>query len=105
MSKHTPGPWSVSGIRTHADPDEKYLQIIADDGKKSGTFAYVCWSDRTNEDFIASHADARLIAAAPEMLAALKEVFGGMVAEIGQRGVDVNFPLLRAAIEKAEGRS
>ena len=40
-----------------------------------------------------------------DLLAAAKEALAGIQAEHGQLAVDVNFPLLRAAIAKAEGRS
>lgn len=67
---HTPGPWSVSGVRTRASV-VPVLQISGPDDK---VYAWVLYSDLTMKDHITSHADARLIAAAPDMLAALKLV-------------------------------
>ena len=59
MSGHTPGPWAI-GIET----DNERAQVIASDG---GHIAYVeCDPVLTN---------ARLIAAAPELLAALQYCF------------------------------
>lgn len=57
MSDHTPGPWSVGDKRgVWVGP-----VVMADDGKRG--IAFVCGE---------SDAHARLIAAAPELLAALK---------------------------------
>lgn len=59
MSGHTPGPWTISPVRT---VDGEYM-VVGGPGKEFGLIAAV-----TEE------ADARLIAAAPEMLAALSGV-------------------------------
>lgn len=53
---HTPGPW----IPLECDGNADDLAIADNDG------GYVCYS-------VATHADAELIAAAPELLAALKD--------------------------------
>jgi hypothetical protein len=70
MSKHTPGPWSVNGNEIIAPDTESDTHIAAyfvrvatiDDTKETG------WS----KPVIA--ANARLISAAPDMLAMLHEV-------------------------------
>lgn len=67
MTEHTPGPWTVSGVRTR-ESGEPVLQICAADGK---CYAMVFYSDKTPAEHRAAYADARLIAAAPELLAAL----------------------------------
>ena len=84
---HTPGPWTP----VECDGNEDDLAINDSDG------GYVCYS-------VATHADAELIAAAPELLAALKahlpwdEDYGPVQGwGIWQDAVD--------AINKAEGRS
>ena len=71
MSGHTPGPWAISCIRTR-ESGEPVLQILGGDGK---CYAMVFYSDKTPEEHAASYADARLIAAAPDLLAALKFIF------------------------------
>lgn len=71
MTEHTPGPWTVS--RTKRD-------ILGPDGIEVVAYAY--------------ERDARLIAAAPELLEALESVeASGYV-----------FPEVRAAIAKARGK-
>lgn len=70
MNKHTPGPWKVSNYRPY--------DIIARDPKES---TYECGDNRYDpiatvyrnhtQEFLAN---ARLIAAAPELLEALKGV-------------------------------
>lgn len=95
-AKHTPGPWIVT--------DEDYGQVIrgaqverVDGGTRFPWRDYVgtTWGHRTDE----SEANAWLMAAAPEMLEALKAA----VEE-----VDGTFPFAfleaaHAAIAKAEG--
>ncbi len=69
-TKHTPGPWSVGCVRTR-ESGEPVLQILGHDDK---AYAFVLYSDKTHADHLASYADARLIAAAPELLASLQAV-------------------------------
>lgn len=91
-SQHTPGPWKVNSL----------TRIEAAD------FGLVA-SIRGGLESPETHANARLIAAAPDMLGALKEC----VIEISQlRNVrklttseEVALDLARSAIAKAEGRS
>jgi len=83
MSKHTPGPWEIN---------EQY--IIA--RSKRGLRTICQWGSYTDEP------DARLIAAAPDLLKALKV----LVALHGNGpGDSVSMDNARAAIAKAEGRS
>jgi hypothetical protein len=77
MSKHTPGPWEVEEMANGFRIQNPYL-VVTDIRWASG-------ADRSN---------ARLIAAAPDLLAAAKAMF-----EKGAHGFD----MLRAAIAKAEG--
>lgn len=83
MSEHTPGPW-----------------IVGDGGK-----SLVVWSDSTLPVAEArrSAEDARLIAAAPELLAALKEVAEYCERRMRNSNDDAHtLHLCRAAINKAE---
>ena len=90
--KHTPGPWtqghSASGIECvwldgHVEPD-------------SGMGSVGTWIDCNTE------ANARLIAAAPELLEALAEVVRAADGE-GWKQLDPNLAKARAAIAKATG--
>lgn len=97
---HTPGPWVVWGVSSN---DGEAEVISNADGSKT-----ICWTADTysededdglvtNEDL----ANARLIAAAPEMLIALK-----MCAErLGEMDCGPEWEAARAAIAKAEGRA
>lgn len=93
MSKHTPGPWTVGGART--------LKV---------------WGGPSPRDVICEpwhvavgsrKANAHLIAAAPEMLEALKELDAHWSAvgpyAIGHDGERAS--KIKALIAKAEGRS
>lgn len=67
MTEHTRGPWTVSCIRTRIGR-EPMLTVVRPDG---AGVALVPYSDIRPGDHAASYADARLIAAAPELLTAL----------------------------------
>lgn len=70
--KHTPGPWTILGRATISNEgnEEGVDEIVADDGAL--TVAYV-----TGQEV----ADARLIAAAPEMLEALAIIVANAVVQ------------------------
>jgi hypothetical protein len=96
MSKHTPGPWKYS-------PQTERVYFT---DKKSGEEPPICEmavSDIMaiqNEDEVA--ANAHLIAAAPELLEALKAVRAWLNDYNGHMGVPQT-KMIRAAIAKAEG--
>jgi hypothetical protein len=92
MSAHTPGTWAVSTF----DGPEGYGEIVADG------FLRVCsvpfWPCASDE----MEANARLVAAAPELLEALKWAIGQVEDDLDpdhQAAMDA----ARAAIAKAEG--
>ena len=92
--KHTPGPWDFMPPLGEGLP-----AVLSKHVNEGGNF-YVA---QCNID-----ADARLIAAAPELLAALTAALGCMVARpAGSRTADEAraFDAIRAAIAKAEGGS
>lgn len=78
MAKYTPGPWKV--IKSPHGPKYKCVQYGADESYTSLEML---------------PADARLVAAAPELLEALKAV-----VSVADRATD-EFDLARAAIAKA----
>lgn len=91
--KHTPGPWVK----------DRHGQLRSPQGKQVGVWdAGIAWVQRDEE----SEANARLIAAAPDLLEALKQAVDR--EEYGkEEGDEVPQWLLdaRAAIAKAEGRT
>lgn len=96
MSAHTPGPW-----------------VVTDDSEHGCCFEFAVEADSDGKHICdANGADARLIAAAPELLAALKECLES--EERRRRDLkdgspassysDARLARVRAAIAKAEGR-
>lgn len=90
MTAHTPGPWHFDGHQ----------------------YDHIVWSsDRNRVCFLTStgptEANARLIAAAPDLLAALKDMVDGAPLECGEPDCPDCGPwrTARAAIAKAEGRT
>ena len=89
MSKHTPGPWIVDALRYGYDisaPEARCLITTSSDPK-------MVWGA------IGREADARLIAAAPELLEALES----LLAQVEQYGHKPECDAARAAIAKAKG--
>jgi hypothetical protein len=78
MSEHTPGPWTVDRLCIQAPDGNVALVNLAR----------------------ASDADARLIAAAPDLLEAAK----AMTEPAGEIAYRERWMALKAAIAKAEGR-
>lgn len=106
MSKHTPGPWKMRN-RT-GNHDWNNWRIAAEDGP--GRVGGICRLDEslTGEE---SEANARLIAAAPELLEALDDcitnenatcIVQNDVAYMIRRFKAIN-QICRAAIAKATG--
>lgn len=100
---HTPGPWR-SRLSTNA---AKALNVEA--GTLGHNIALV--NRHGNKNLQEAAANARLIAAAPDMLAALKAVVAHedrAAADMREMGADVPelpwMPQVKAAIAKAEGR-
>lgn len=72
--KHTPGPWRVSGCRMkNLDEHDNYLVEHGDEGTGSPLIAEVY----TDSNRLPVEANARLIAAAPELLKALETLLMG----------------------------
>ena len=103
MSAHTPGPWSA----------EKYL--LDDDEPNGGSVCEInCIVGCVAKIVHGNEADARLIAAAPELLEALKgeaTVIDGKLCWCGRpnmipyRGHDSGCEYNRELVAKAEGES
>ena len=95
MSKHTPGPWIGAGP-SFGDPLPRYTtEIVTEREDEDGAATSICELPFHHHDD-ENEANARLIAAAPELLEACKVALGiiGFGAEHDQ---------ISAAIAKATG--
>jgi hypothetical protein len=90
---HTPGPW-----RVHSEVPNRIIL------NGSACYEVEC---STSESALCNHADMRLIAAAPELLAALRDVADDCERRL-RKGKDQGdldtLRVCRRAIAKAEGR-
>ena len=92
MSKHTPGPWKIVGIFEWKDDQGVRLAQIE--------YLYVISAIEDRSLLGTVQADARLIAAAPDLLEALEELLG-WETHAPQDAIDA----ARAAVRKATGES
>ena len=92
MSKHTPGPWSC-----HHDEVDDFSSVEIT--PKTGPSRWVCDLNQPNHV-----ANARLIAAAPELLSALRELLTlGQQESIEDGELEAAQRAAVAAIRKATG--
>ncbi len=94
--KHTPGPWQVGNRHP--------CRIIANNGGAYDLIGTTCEIDDEGTEYEHQVANARLIAAAPELLASLKFMLAGAEAEPSMAIYKAHIEQARAAILKAEGR-
>ena len=93
---YTQGPWRVQGIN---EPPHDFYPIIGGEGR---AIASVITPKHGNLPNVSGVGDARLIAAAPELLAALRMVASN---EANMAGCDrITRGMIIAAIAKAEGQ-
>lgn len=90
----TPGPWEVSDIGDYADFDGRSIVVIGDDRRVCATHA--------GGDDPEGTANARLIAAAPELAEALQMFIEHYPAGINSF-LDDAHKAARAALRKARG--
>jgi hypothetical protein len=91
MSSYTPAPWTVDGLVT------KDLDVISPDGR-------IAMLDCDNIDADTLEANARLISAAPELLAVLQDVQEAWLAgRMGDVEGILTGDVCRAALFKATG--
>jgi hypothetical protein len=98
MTTHTPAPWKVHETELTLDvrADDQFLTVAQRFWASIGTGA---------EAVAEARADARLIAAAPDLLAVAKafvEMYAGLDDAIGPT-VNAKVRAARAAVAKAEG--
>lgn len=105
-TKHTPGPWAICTWASHMPLSGWPSEVCADDGEGDG--ATICMFYRVDLydfDRAAVEANARLIAAAPELLAQLRIVTDDLEKVLRARGFrdDPKVLAARAIIAKAIG--
>lgn len=106
VAKFTPGPWQVSGVRTGAHIGNTHCDVhsIGPDGDP---MVYAGYSDRTHALHLECMANARLVAAAPCLLASLKDFMENPIFHVGVGGnpivVEKMLDRARAAIHRATG--
>jgi hypothetical protein len=107
MTQHTPGPWKMDAMRDGAGHN-----MITVDQDIKGPYREICRSyDIEPDDLEETKANARLIAAAPEMLDALKAMREALLlwkefAPLAWDTADViAIDKANKAINKAEGES
>lgn len=87
---HTPGPWELGNVY-ELSPSGRCRQIVAEDGKVCLVYGI--------EDADCK-ANAKLIAAAPELLTALQRIRDDLIREYSPYVYDVNFKYIDEAIAK-----
>mgnify|MGYP000443870063 CR=1 FL=1 len=107
--KHTPGPWALA---PYSDCDE-VINVVAGYKDLGGGQSQAHWiaeceagvdfGDDAEAIIATNEANARLIAAAPDLLAALKDIIEG-VDECWMFDNPGSVDRAQAAIDKAEGR-
>ena len=100
-AKHTPGPWAVSysadGMTVDTAKPVRFNLTTAGTAVVCNVFPY------HDAEHFSGEANARLIAAAPELLASLRWALGAMAARNPVWTEGENYAQARAAIAKAEG--
>lgn len=98
MSKHTPGPWEARKALEAVYEQDFY--IISSAGVVGYWKGGKSW--HTDDKWVLTEADARLIAAAPELLEALQAITDLYDTDEGCRSTP-EYIAARAAIAKATG--
>lgn len=98
-AKHTPGPWRIDRAIAYDDGDNG-MSAVSISGDGWGEFAK-CLVKFDDEDPPEGQANARLIAAAPDLLSALERL--EMVSGLALMSDDPARMAARAAIAKAKG--
>jgi hypothetical protein len=108
MSKHTPGPWRIQGAVTITGKPGGIPRFLVWPAEETETSVVeICEIDCQIEgnytcNIAEAKANARLIAAAPELLAACKFLLAAAETEPGMAIYVAHIQQARAAIAKAE---
>jgi hypothetical protein len=101
MSKHTPGPWSF----TKGDKERREMSVIHKANDREFLLGYAITESQNPHQRAEDIANARLMAAAPDLLDVLRRVLAGAVRPVdGAARLDPAYlDDIKAAIAKAEG--
>ncbi len=100
MSGHTPGPWKTGWLESYnAMTGEPVAYVYRSDAETADTRICI----RTVGDLFDVDADAKLIAAAPDLLEALKGAISTLASMNWANRSDNVLTRAKAAIAKAEG--
>jgi len=115
MSKHTLGPWTMQTVRTSSGVCFKVGPFPWKHGKLNHACIYADYPTPGGPEYVVAVANAVLIAAAPDLLEALKKLLAGCeYRSIGgdeprwhvkSMPTDSQLEWARLAIEKATGGS
>lgn len=97
MNKHTPGPWTISD-----ESDDFWMTVIANGKIVANVNPETFYSGVCDLVEMPVNENARLIAAAPELLEALKEIVS---LEHSPMNFGVARTIARSAIAKARGEA
>lgn len=95
--RHTPGPWKVAGSSIHANWESGELVSVAMTGVTRWTGRDAVEQAKEERMHRESYANAQLIAAAPELMAALKDAVESL-----KRLPDVDGAYRQTCINEAE---
>jgi hypothetical protein len=101
VAQHTPGPWELMERGAYGDFDGRSQIIMSEPLSGENPFRLAA-VHVDNMDDVAGAANARLIAAAPELLEALK-LYAEVYSEHWRPGMPILEPISDAAIKKATG--
>ncbi len=106
--RHTAGPWSVRDSRYDSPSEKRVLRDVMIVGPGGRELASLYTNDGADEpEWFPVEANARAMAAAPDLLAALKamvESYDGIRDALTCKTVIAKLAAADAAIQKAEGR-
>lgn len=107
MSKHTPGPWFWDSDHTW-----RKFNIRADRKDDRGLMEHICTTNNLPQNILAKRdpeqagANARLIAAAPDLLEALKGAESLIAHKVPETNESIGvLAMILKAIAKAEGKA
>ena len=103
MSAHTPGPWTASIQRNKAGDDLGWIVEHSNGRIGWASLAYRDANVEATPEDPAREANARLIAAAPDLLTALRVAVRQNAHDLLMTGEELR--TCEAAIAKAEGKS